>query len=141
MTRRPVHDERLVVPARSVLDKDRVYVRELAQYLGHSLLAIRKFARKYGYLKKASRGASRTPITYVSPYAAMRIIAHIRRIQGEVYERGKDFHEIRERERASHQRLKARSRLALANPGAEAEAERQRSACAKAESPKPRRCV
>lgn len=113
----------------------------MSAYLGSPHAQILRFVKKHRYLKRQSLGAAKRPITYVNPHAAMRVIAHFRRIQGEVYADGKDFHALLERRRVQWRELNARARLALANPGAEAEAERQRSACAKAESPKPRRCV
>lgn len=148
MTRRPVYDERIFLPERSVLHKDRVYLRELSAYLGHEHRAIRRFCKKHGYLRRAGRGGSLAPIPYISSYAAIRVIAYFRSIQGAVYVRGKDFHALRDARNAYSRELKRRHRelnaqavKGLDGRGAEAEAERQRSACAKAESPKPRRCV
>jgi hypothetical protein len=96
MTRRPDCDERIILPVRSVEHNDRVYLPELCKYLHHNPAYIRKFAKRQGILYRAGRGAGRQPIEYVSEWGAMRIIAHVRAIQGEIYQQGRDFHAVQE---------------------------------------------
>lgn len=122
--------------------KERIWLKELAQYLHHSSKTIQAFAKKHGWLRKA-RGIMRYE-PYVSPYAAQRIIAYIRAVQGDEYLQGRQFHEVRAREAEltrGRMRAKRAAKKALAISEAGTEDERQRSACATSESPKPRWCA
>ncbi len=107
-------DERLVVAPRSGEPRERVFVVELAQYLNHRAVVIRKFARQRGLLHKTSRGSGWDPIHWLTPYGASRAIAYIRALQGEVSLHGKDYHAEAERKRANDKRQKAKQK-ALAN--------------------------
>lgn len=97
-----------MVPAWPGWDKERVYVKEIAQFLRHRTGLIRKFAREAGLLRKVSLGPARPGAEYVSPYGAMRIIAWVRAQQGQVYLEGKDLHAIREKQREYNRRVRAR---------------------------------
>lgn len=123
MTRQPVWDERIVVPARSVGNRNRVYLKELAQYLHQQTGRLRKFARRHEMLR-GPRMAE-----WVSEYAAMRLIAYVRRMQGAIYETGESFHEVRAREARWQRQKQARKRaertISLANSSAGTEAEPQ----------------
>lgn len=111
MARQPDGDERLVAQSCSVVTTgDRVYVKELAEYLGHPLVLVRRYLRQRRLMHKVSRGSSYPPIAYVTEATALRVIAHFRAIQGEQYLQGKDFHARLERERAARRRLYARLR-------------------------------
>lgn len=120
MARRPEGDERLVVPACSVAERGRrVYVTELGRYLGHPLPQIYRFLRKRGLLHYASRGAAHDPTPYVTEETALRVIAHCRAIQGEVYLQGKDYQAILARQRAEIAARKARQKARAAVASAE----------------------
>lgn len=102
VTYRPAGDERAVVPLPGKdtgrYSNERIYLKELTRYLHHDSHAVKKFAQEAGFVRKASLGTGTGPVEYVSPYAAMRIIAYIRAIQGEYYLRGKQFHEFNEKQ-------------------------------------------
>jgi hypothetical protein len=116
-------DERLVVPARSVVSKERVFLRDLAQYLHHGQAALKRFAKKHRLLHLGPRRAGREAVAWVTPYGATRIIAYIRAIQGERYARGLDYHRECERSRAYDAQKRVRKKLAIAISRAGAEAE------------------
>lgn len=104
MTRRPAHDERLLLPGRSGRTEERVYVKDLERYLDDKLCACYRFAKKQGLLKWLSWGSSGAGgLWYVTPYGAQRVIAYIRARQGAVYLEGKDFHEQQALTRARNQ--------------------------------------
>jgi len=119
-----------VVPERTGVSKERIWLRELCKYLHHSPVTVKRFAKRHGLLRRAS-GHALGKAWYVSPYGAQRIIAYIRAMQGDAYLQGREFHDERER-KTEYERKR------LAFPRAATEAEHQRSACAKAESRKPR---
>lgn len=109
MARQPDSDERLVLQGCSVAEKGRrVYVLELARYLDHPLGQIKRFLRHRGVLHWATLGTGHKPVPWVSEAVALRVIAHFRAIQGEVYLQGKDYHLMRERGRAREARKQAR---------------------------------
>lgn len=109
MARQPDSDERLVLRGCSVAEKGRrVYVRELARYLDHPLGQIKRFLRNRGVLHWARLGTGHKPVPWVSEAVALRVIAHFRAIQGEVYLQGKDYCLLRERQRAREARQQAR---------------------------------
>lgn len=120
-------DERLVVAPRSGEPKERIYVSELAQYLNHRALVIRKFARQRGLLHRVSMGACREAVDWVTPYGASRVIAYIRALQGDKYLQGRDYHGDAERMRANDKRQRSKRKaaqtfsLAFSEAGAEAE--------------------
>ena len=107
VTRRPAGDEKFLVPARSEVNGGRVYVQELAQFLHHSVGTVRKAAKAYGFLKRISMGSCYPHRDYVTEWAAMRLIAHFRILQGEQYENYIDFHKERERNAALLRKKKA----------------------------------
>ena len=109
MTYRVADDERLVLPERSVLRGERIYIRELTEFLGYKGGIVRRFAKRSGLIKRVSVGATRAPAEYVTVYGAMRVIAYIRALQGDMYNKGRMFHEERERARGNLARRKARS--------------------------------
>lgn len=100
-----------MVPARSGTTKERVYLTELAAFLGHSVVALRRFAKSNGLLKRVSIGACRSPLSYVTPYGAQRLIAYARAIQGDWHLKGRDFHGVHERDRVAHAKRLAERRL------------------------------
>lgn len=116
----------MVVP-RSGEPKERVFLPELAQYLNHRALVIRKFAKQRGLLHKTSRGTGWAPLEWLTPYGASRAIAYIRALQGDKSLQGKDYHEEAARIRANDKRAKAKKKaaqtfsLAISEAGAEAE--------------------
>ena len=138
MTRRPERDEPLALDLGAATRGGRVYLRELAAYLHHKVRELRVFANNQGILYWQGRGAGRSSVPYVSEQGAMRIIAHVRAIQGAEYLEGKPFHELRlaaaaqmarsnarKREilKQENQALEAKSRLLLAIPRAGTEDE------------------
>ncbi len=112
-----------MVAPRSGEPKERIFVVELAQYLNHRALVIRKFAKQRGLLHKTSRGSGWEPIHWLTPYGASRVIAYIRALQGDKYLQGRDYHGDAERMRANDKRSKLRKKLAIAFSKAGAEAE------------------
>lgn len=93
-----------MVPPYSGWDKERIYVKELAQFLHHRTGLIKRFAKEEGLLRKVSCGHGRPAAYYVSPYGAMRIIAWVRAMQGQVYLEGKDYHGLRAKQREWNRR-------------------------------------
>lgn len=77
--------------------RERIWVKELAEYLHYSLPIIHRFAKRQRLTQWQSMGAARAPRAYVNPWAAMRIIAYVRACQGDEYLHGKDFHRLREK--------------------------------------------
>ncbi len=116
-----------MVAPRSGEPKERIFVAELAQYLNHRSSVLRKFARKRGLLHKTSLGSGRTPLDWVTPYGASRVIAYIRALQGDKYLQGRDYHRECERQRAYDAEKRAKRKaaqtfsLAFSEAGAEAE--------------------
>ncbi len=116
-----------MVAPRSGEPKERIFVSELAQYLNHRAVVLRKFARQRGLLHRVSIGACRAPVDWVTPYGASRVIAYIRALQGDKCLTGKDYHEEAARIRANDKRAKAKKKtaqtfsLAISEAGAEAE--------------------
>lgn len=110
MARQPDRDERLLVPACSGERGERVYVRELAQYLHHRSGVLMKFARQRGILHWASRGACFPPVPWVTVDGAKRLIAFVRTLQGAKYHSGIDFHRHQEMMAAAQLRCQARKR-------------------------------
>lgn len=138
MTRRPERDEPLALDLGAARRGGRVYLRELAAYLHHKPRDLRIFANNQGILYWQGRGAGRASVPYVSEQGAMRIIAHIRAIQGAEYLEGRPFHELRlaaaaymtrakarklEKLKEENQALEAKCRLLLAIPRAGTEDE------------------
>lgn len=113
MTYRPAGDERSVVPARTGVTKERVWLSELGTYLGHNRSALKKFAKRQGLLRRAS-GHAVTKAWYVSPYGAQRIIAYIRAIQGDAYLHGHQHHEKAERRKELEAAARLRKQLPIA---------------------------
>jgi hypothetical protein len=95
MARQPDGDERVLLPACTATRGERVFVRELARYLEHPTQRLMKFAERKGLLHWLATGTGQHALPYVTPYGAMRLIAHARTEQGAVYCAGKDFHAIR----------------------------------------------
>ena len=126
MTEMLPRDERLVVAPRSGEPKERVFVVELAQYLNHRAVVIRKFARQRGLLHRVSIGACREAIHWLTPYGAARVIAYIRALQGDKYLQGKDYHHLAESIRTSSAKQRAKKTaqpfsIAFSEAGAEAQ--------------------
>lgn len=109
MTRQPDDDERLLVPRRSGRTEERVYVKDLDRFISHKPRSAYKYAKRRGWLKWAKWGSyGDGGAWWVTPYAAKRIIAHFRAIQGDLYMNGKDFHERKDKVNAINARNKAR---------------------------------
>lgn len=125
MARQPDGDERFLLAHCTGDQRKKVFVKELAQYLGHPRAQIMRFARRTGLLHYVSLGSSHNAEPYVTEYGAQRIIAYCRVIQGALYVRGRDFHKLLERERAEDARYWARKR---AKRAIEAEAQANRLA-------------
>jgi hypothetical protein len=90
-------------------------VKELAQFLHMGSHTVRKAAKVYGFLKRIGMGGSHPSRDYVSEYAAMRLIAHFRILQGQEYENGYDFHRLREQRVEHWRRQKAALRATSVN--------------------------
>jgi hypothetical protein len=97
MTRRPDCDERVVLPARSVLSKERVYLYELAEYLGCDRRVLNKHARRHRMVKKERHQCPVDYVPWVSVWNAMRLVAYIRALQGQQYAAGIDYHDLKQR--------------------------------------------
>lgn len=138
-----------MVPACSGNPKGRVFVKDLAYYLGHPIRSVYVWAREHGLLREAPRGPGQSRLYFVSEEAAMRIIAVFRVIQGKAYQEGEDFHGNLEKQRlysraqAAKQRaaaevekagMLARSQICLANPPAHPEADSAERSGGKEES-------
>lgn len=128
MTYRPAADERSVVPARTGVSKERIYLKDLSRYLHHNPAVVRKFAWKWDLVRLVYCGQGPRPAEYVSPYGAQRIIAYIRAIQGDAYLHGRNFHEWAEKHAGKQRswRLGAAAPKSLAIPVAGTEDEHQR---------------
>jgi hypothetical protein len=113
MTRRPARDEREIVP--NDLPKrgggERVWIAELATYLNHSIRTLRSMARAHGWLHHSTVAPTRNRVYWVTPYAAGRLIAFARAMQGQSYMAGTDWHEWR-RKMLEESRLDKRRRSA-----------------------------
>lgn len=110
MARQPDGDERFLLAHCTGDQRKKVFIKELAQYLGHPRAQIMRFARRTGLLHYVSLGSSHNAEPYVTEYGAQRIIAYCRVVQGALYVRGRDFHKLLERERAEDARYWARKR-------------------------------
>lgn len=78
MARAPIEKERFLVPERTGRSEGRVFITDLATYLGLNERKLKVFAREHGLLKLASRGTARAGAPYVTEEAAMRLIAVFR---------------------------------------------------------------
>lgn len=139
MARRPAYGERGLVPPPDFFPpEERVFLTELARYLGVSSRKIAKWARKEGVLHRARDFYRGTEALWLSPHAAMRAIVLIRSEQGAAVlnERGPEARKERKalknraldadrRVRASRERAAERLRrdLCIAFPGADTEDE------------------
>jgi len=133
MARGPSSDERSVLPSRETGWRgERVFLRELADYLHHDYVALWKFARHRGLLRHAYRLRGRRAY-WVSVATAARLILFARALQGTKDLGGIDHHHRMERIRANKRRAKARLKaeqlklnnqhLCIANSGAGTEDE------------------
>lgn len=113
----PVGDERLVVPPRSPLRKERIYLGDLAKYLHHNPGTLIRVAKRQGWLRKTGGSCILGNVRYVSEYAAQRLIAYIRALQGAMYHQGCNFHEHREYGARSRLRSKERRKAAARAAG------------------------
>lgn len=91
---------------RSLREGEVVLLKELSAYLDHPHVAVKRLARKNGWLKKI-RAAHGLAVLYVSALAAMKLIAAVRSEQGNVYLAGRDFHKEQEIVRARKKRWAA----------------------------------
>lgn len=98
-----------MIPRSGERTEERVFVKELVQYLHHSAPVIMAFARRKGFLRYKSAGGNQ--IYWVTPYGASRIIAYVRAIQGDTYLQGKDFHRLREKWALEMRRRMERNRM------------------------------
>lgn len=79
----------------------RVYIRELAPFLGESNATIKRIARKHGWLRDVRPAPKWFHNFYVSEQAAQRIIIYCRSKQGARCLDGRDY--FADRERAAEQ--------------------------------------
>lgn len=101
-----------MVPPRPGDYQGRVYVTELAEFLGNGAHVLKRFAKKHGFLRKAGRGGARAGIYYVSEYAALRMIAYFRIRDVEVSEKRKrdpNVERLLNRIRGARKRAEARA--------------------------------
>lgn len=94
----------------------RVYVRELAAYLGHDPRDLRRYARERGLLHRSAGYPRSHVLFWVSAETATRLIAMVRAKQGAVYLGGRDYH--REKEQIRMRALRQKARRAAANEAA-----------------------
>jgi len=113
MARRPALDERLVLSSRPAWNGERIWLRDLARFLGARRGHVHKLAKKLGLWHA---GATCRDPDWVTPYGAMRLIAHIRASQQARYEKGERVHEEQARDRAWK-----RKKLAKLRAGTDAE--------------------
>lgn len=97
MARRPALDERLVVNIRPAWNGEHIYLRDLARFLAVHRGHVHKLAKRLGLWRA---GATFRDPDWVTPYGAMRLIAHIRASQQARYEKGERVHEEQARDRA-----------------------------------------
>jgi len=109
MARGPAEDERLVVRALPErIHGERIFVRDLADYLCVQQKLIRAWARPRNLLHKASGGSARAGYHWVTAPVATRIIAYFRALQGAEYLAGNEIHEKRERDRCARRRRRGK---------------------------------
>lgn len=88
---------------------ERFYLTEVAVFLHQSSTSVRKWAKRQGLIKRLPVKAMGVQnVEYFTRYAAMRVIAHFRAVQGEMHLNGKDHHHIVDRDRAWQLRNKTR---------------------------------
>lgn len=97
-----------MVPENRGATGERIWTTELAKYLHCDPVTLKRFARQHGLLRSARTNAARHE--WVTPYAAQRIIAYIRAMQGDAYMQGRQFHERRERATAKELERRRRKR-------------------------------
>ncbi len=109
MPRKSTIDERLLIDAQPANYRDRVYIKELAWYLHQGAHSLKRFAKKHGFLRQVRLGSGgQEAVTYVSAYAALRMIAHFRAYQVAISaKRYKDIHIAVERARTYQIRRRA----------------------------------
>jgi hypothetical protein len=117
MARRPALDERLVLGPRSGSPRERVFCKDLDEFLTAGAGRAAKLAKKWGLLRK---GVWREP-KWVSTAGAMRSIAHIRAEQQLRYDAGVRVYE----RKVICQRHRAK-RLAIRRAGTDAEPQQGR---------------
>jgi hypothetical protein len=116
MTRRSADDERgLVPPVRFFPSGERIYLKELARYLGHDYQALLKWAQKRGLATLERQHYRSARAWWVTPRTAMRLIVVARGIQGEFLLRGKDYQAQKEQSRRQKQAERARKRVEQVN--------------------------
>ncbi len=139
MARRPAYGERgLVPPPEFFPPEERIYLTELANYLGVSSRSITKWARKEGVLRRAREPFRDTNAYWLTPHDAMRMIVLARAAQGAAVLNEGGQEARRERARLKKRALNAgaaeqrrrertaerlRSDLCIAFPGADTEDE------------------
>lgn len=109
MTYKPAGDERLVVSERPAPSKERIWVKELARYLGVRATFVVRFAKRAALLRSVNIHAHGAQ-PYVSVYGAQRVIAYVRALQGDEYLNGRDYHELREKWRLDQAKAAERRR-------------------------------
>lgn len=101
-----------MVPTRSGRPEARVYVSELAKFLGEPTGKLLRFARSRGFLHKGPHIQGYGRPNYVTEYGAMRLIAYIRAWQSEQLIYGRTILEWRAYRAEAKRREYARKKLA-----------------------------
>ncbi len=107
MAYQPAADERLLLGPRSGSPRgDMIFIPDLAEHLNVGVSKLTPFARKLGFLRRARLVPDTGTVHWVTPYAASRLIAYFRAIQGALAFDGVDHGELTEKMRAKTQRLR-----------------------------------
>jgi len=110
MARGPTSDERSVLPVPEPRVRgERVFLRELSQYLHTDYAKLRQFAKRRGLLHH-DNGPRHLPVFWVTPATAARIIVLARTIHGEQAFQGKDFGTLVEQRRHATAQFRERRR-------------------------------
>lgn len=117
MARPAVLDQRSVLNIRYRRSLERIYFKDLAKFLDCGGGRLRRWAKRN---KLWHPGDVRREPDWVTPLGAMRIIAHIRAWQQQVYEGGYRYHE-----RQDYHRAWKKKALAKRRAGTDAEPQRR----------------
>jgi hypothetical protein len=82
-----------------VLSKERVYLYELAEYLGCDRRVLNRHARRHRMVKRVRFECPPVYVPTVSVRNAMRLVAYIRALQGQQYAAGIDYHDKKQAHR------------------------------------------
>jgi hypothetical protein len=108
MARRPFSGECSVLTGRDLPTRgEKVFTKELAQYLGVEGRVIHDLGRQRRLIKRTYRHPGREPVYYLSVYGAALVMTAVRALQGAELLDGKDYWAVREGLRLAKARAKA----------------------------------